>query len=114
MRTVSAPRFALLLTLAASIAGAQSNPNLPRAEAYAYSAQASSASTCPYVSNAGATASSNVSASATCSPGAPYAGGTHTASASADFTAVLTRVRSSLLMALLRSAALAFVRMRFF
>ena len=86
MRTVSAPRFALLLTLAASIAGAQSNPNLPRAEAYAYSAQASSASTCPYVSNAGATASSNVSASATCSPGAPYAGGTHTASASADFT----------------------------
>ena len=86
MRTANASRFALLLTLAASIAGAQANPNRPYAGAYTYSSQGSSASTCTNVTTTGTTASSNVSASSTCSPGAPYTSGTLNASGSGDIT----------------------------
>lgn len=91
MRLATASRFAVTLILAtstASVARAQSNPNLPRAEAYTYTAVngAGPTTTCPYVQSVGATASSNVSANATCAPGAPYGGGNNTSQATGDIT----------------------------
>jgi hypothetical protein len=81
MRLRSSPLVATLLIGASLIAGAQANPNRPRAESYTSSTRngVQPSPACPYIQNVGVAASSSVSATATCTPGAPYSGGAHTA-----------------------------------
>ena len=87
-----------VLLSSTAVAGAQANPNFPRAEGYTYSSNngnnAAPNPACPYVPNVGSTAASSVTASASCMINAntldvfnnPYGGGTYTMTGTASIS----------------------------